>query len=61
VTIGAKLSQRQSVSESVLYVHIIFEWKGVVMTGEEKGEKAVTQFRPPVDARAGIAGIARGE
>jgi len=31
------------------------------MTGEEKGEKAVTQSRPPVDARAGIAGIARGD
>jgi hypothetical protein len=25
------------------------------MTGEEKGEKAVTQSRSPVDARAGIA------
>ena len=42
-------------------VTLYFEWKGVVMTGEEKGEKAVTQFRPPVDARAGIAGIARGD
>jgi hypothetical protein len=30
------------------------------MTGEEKGEKAVTQSRSPVDARAGIAGRARG-
>jgi hypothetical protein len=27
------------------------EWKDVVMTGEEKGEKAVNQSRPPVDAR----------
>jgi hypothetical protein len=29
------------------------------MTGEEKGEKAVTQSRPPLDARAGIAGSPR--
>ena len=29
------------------------------MTGEEKGEKAVTQSRSPVDARAGIAGSPR--
>jgi hypothetical protein len=42
-------------------VTLYFEWKGVVMTGEEKGEKAVTQSRPQVDARAGIAGIARGD
>jgi hypothetical protein len=39
--------------------HIIFEWKGVVMTGEEKGENAVIQSRSPVDARAGIAGSPR--
>jgi hypothetical protein len=42
-------------------VTYIFEWKGVVMTGEEKGDKAVTQSRLPVDARAGIAGNARGD
>jgi hypothetical protein len=30
------------------------------MTCEEKGEKAVTQSRSPVDARAGIAWSARG-
>jgi hypothetical protein len=29
------------------------------MTGEEKGEKAVTQSRSPVDARAGLAGSPR--
>jgi hypothetical protein len=29
------------------------------MTGEEKGEKTVTQSRSPVDARAGIAGSLR--
>jgi hypothetical protein len=29
------------------------------MTGEEKGEKAVTQSRSPVDAHAGIAGSPR--
>jgi hypothetical protein len=29
------------------------------MTGEEKGEKAVTQSRSPVDTRAGIAGSPR--
>jgi hypothetical protein len=31
------------------------------MTGEEKGEKAVTQSRSPVDARAGIAGSDHGD
>jgi hypothetical protein len=40
-------------------VEYIFERKGVVMTGEEKGEKAVTQSRSPVGARAGIAGSHR--
>jgi hypothetical protein len=42
-------------------VPCIVELKGVVMTGEEKGEKAVTQSRSPVDADAGIAGSARGD
>jgi hypothetical protein len=60
-TVDPKLSQRQNESESVVYGHIMFEWKGVVMTGEEKGEKAVTQSRSPVDARAGIAVRARGD
>jgi hypothetical protein len=32
-----------------------------VKTGEVKGEKAVSRFRSPVDARAGIAGSARGD
>jgi hypothetical protein len=40
-------------------VTLYSEWKGVVMTGEEKGEKAVTQSRSPVDARAGFAGSPR--
>jgi hypothetical protein len=40
-------------------VTLWFEWKGVVMTGEEEGEKAVTQFCSPVDARARIAGSPR--
>jgi hypothetical protein len=31
------------------------------MAGEVKGEKAVSRFRSPVDARAGIAGSARGD
>jgi hypothetical protein len=42
-------------------VTLYSEWKGVVMTGEEKGEKAVTQSRSPVDARVGIAGSPLGD
>jgi hypothetical protein len=58
-TSDSKLSQRQSVLESVSYGDVIFEWKGVVMTGEDNGEKAVTQSRSLVDSHAGIAGSPR--
>ena len=35
--------------------------ESIVMTGEVNGENAVAQFRSPVDASVGIAGIPRGD
>jgi hypothetical protein len=50
-----KLHQRQSVSESVLYLHIIVERGRVAMAGGVKREKAVTQIRLPVEAHVSNA------
>jgi hypothetical protein len=52
-TNGQSIPQRQCVSESVLYVRIIFQWEGAVMTGEDTDGEVATQCRCSVEACAG--------
>jgi Fe-S cluster assembly scaffold protein SufB len=56
MNIALKVSQRQSVSEGILYGNIIAERGNVVMTGEVKGEKAATKFRSAMEVNAEIVG-----